>query len=172
MRRSFLKGNAMKRVYETAHAVKKSIPKGKTITLIGGHFDLLHVAHLRLLEHAKKLEDYLVVCVLSDANTQIRKGATRPIIAEGYRATLVAALRCVDRVFVSDIDTSHQDTLSALQPSSLVFGIEDTDRWRTKSERREQFIRSLYPNINILYLDRFPDPTISTSGIIQKIIDS
>lgn len=159
----------MKRVYENAFAVKRSIPKGKTITLIGGHFDLLHVAHLRLLEHAKKLEDYLVVCVLSDANTQNRKGVTRPIVTEGYRATLVAALRCVDRVFVSDIDTSHQDTLSALEPSSLVFGIEDSERWRTKSDKREQFIKSLYPNINIHYLERFPDPAISTSGIIQKI---
>ena len=38
----------MRKVYENARAVKASIAKGKTITLVGGSFDLLHVGHLHL----------------------------------------------------------------------------------------------------------------------------
>ena len=160
----------MHRVYENARAVKDSIPVGETITLVGGSFDLLHVGHLHLFEHSKKLENFLVVCVLSDTNIKGHKGSSRPIIGEGYRASMVAALRCVDRVFVSDIDTSHQDTLSGIQPNSVIFGIEDTEHWREVARKREQFIRSRFPNITIHYLERFSDTTVSTSEIIQKIL--
>lgn len=114
-------------VYENASAVKDSIPAGETIVLVGGSFDLLHPGHLRLLEHSKKLGSTLVVCVLSDTNIKSHKGFNRPIVGEVYRAGMIAALRCVDRVYVSDIDTSHQDTLAVIQPNSVIFGIEDTD---------------------------------------------
>jgi len=162
----------MRKVYENARAVKASIAKGKTITLVGGSFDLLHVGHLHLLEYSKRLEKVLVVCVLSDANVKSHKGPYRPIMVEVYRARMVAALKCVDRAYVSSIDTSDEDTLSLIQPDSVVFGIEDTDHWREIAERREQFIRSRFPNIKIHYLERFADTAISTSAIIQKVLSS
>ena len=56
----------MQRVYESAQAVRDSLPAQKKITLIGGSFDLLHVGHLYVLEYAKKRGGALVVCVLSD----------------------------------------------------------------------------------------------------------
>ena len=83
---------------------------------------------------------------------------------------MVAALGCVDYVFISDIDTSHHDILSVVQPNSVVFGIEDTESWRITATKREQFIRSTFPNIKVKYLERFSDTTISTSGLIQKIV--
>ena len=162
----------MQEVYESVRAVKDSIPAGKTITLVGGSFDLLHIGHLRLLEYSKKLGDVLVVCVLSDANVKSHKGPSRPIVGEMYRADMVAALRCVGRVYVSDIDTSHQNTLSIIQPNGVVFGIEDSEHWREMAGKREQFIQTHFPNIKIYYLERFPDSTISTSGLIQKILNS
>ncbi len=160
----------MHRVYENARAVKDSISAGESITLVGGSFDLLHVGHLHLFEHSKKLENVLVVCVLSDINIKGHKGPNRPIIREDYRASMVAALTCVDRVFISGIDTSHEDTLSVIQPNSVIFGIEDTEHWREVARKREQFILSHFPNITIHYLERFSDTTVSTSGIIQKIL--
>jgi cytidyltransferase-like protein len=162
----------MRKLYENARAVRDSIAKGKTITLVGGSFDLLHVGHLHLLEYSKRLEKVLVVCVLSDVNVKSHKGPNRPIMGEIYRARMVAALRCVDRAYISSIDTSDEDTLSAIQPNSVVFGIEDTDHWREVAGRRERFIRSHFPNIRIHYLERFEDPAISTSAIIQKILSS
>ncbi len=162
----------MPRVFKDAHAVKDSIPAGKTITLVGGSFDLLHVGHLHLLEYSKTLGEFLIVCILSDTNVKSHKGSKRPVVGEAYRAAMVAALKCVDCVYVSDIDTSHQETLSVLKPTSVVFGIEDTDHWRQVAAKREQFIRSQFPDIKIHYLKRFVDPTISTSDIIQKILSA
>lgn len=149
--------------------MKDSVPAGKTITLVGGTFDLLHVGHLHLFEHSKKLGDILIVCVLSDSNVKTYKTSDRPIVGEVYRANMIAALECVDRVYISDIDTSHYDTLSVIKPDCVVFGIDRTDFWKKMAKEREKFIQSHFPNIKINYLERFFDTSISTSDIIQKI---
>ncbi len=72
----------MGKVYTNMQKVRDSIRAGKTMTLVGGSFDLLHVGHVHLLEHAKKLGDVLVACVLSDANVASYKGSRRPIIGD------------------------------------------------------------------------------------------
>lgn len=162
----------MQKIYSDTRAVRDAIPRGKTVTLVGGGFDLLHVGHLHLLEYAKTLENTLVVCILSDYNIRSRKGSSRPIIGEAHRASMVAALECVDYVYVSAIDTSHQDTLSVIQPSSVVFGIEHTDSRRATAKKRDQFFKTYFPHVTVHYLERFSDNTISTSSIIQKIKSS
>ena len=73
---------------------------GKTVALANGIFDLFHVGHLRYLEGAKALADVLVVAVNSDASTRRNKGPGRPVVPEGERAEIVAALACVDHVVV------------------------------------------------------------------------
>jgi len=73
---------------------------GKTVALANGIFDLFHVGHLRYLEGAKALGDVLVVAVNSDASTRRNKGPGRPVMPEGERAEIVAALACVDHVLV------------------------------------------------------------------------
>ncbi|HSN14424.1 MAG TPA: adenylyltransferase/cytidyltransferase family protein, partial [Anaeromyxobacteraceae bacterium] len=75
---------------------------GKTIAMANGIFDLFHVGHLRYLEGAKAEADLLVVAVNSDASTRLNKGPSRPIIPQGERAEIVAALRCVDHVVLFD----------------------------------------------------------------------
>jgi cytidyltransferase-like protein len=159
----------MNKVCQSAQIVKDSIPCGKTITLVGGTFDLLHVGHIHLLKYAKKLGDTLVVCVLSDINVRSYKSFDRPIIGEVYRADMVAALECVDYVFISNIDTSHSDILSILNPSNVVFGIDNSSKSKIIAKERERFIHSNFPNIKINYLKRFSDISISTSDLIKKI---
>ena len=140
--------------------------------MVGGSFDLLHVGHLHLLEHAKKLGDVLVVCVLSDINVGSYKGSRRPIIGEKYRAMMVSSLRCVNRVLISNLDTSHPDVLSSLKPDNVIFGIEDTERWRITMRTREALLKAQLPSISIHYLERFADPSVSTSDIIQQVLNS
>jgi rfaE bifunctional protein nucleotidyltransferase chain/domain len=65
-------------------------------------FDLLHVGHVRYLQAAHAEGDVLVVGLNSDASTRKLKGAGRPILTERARATLVAALACVDYVVIFD----------------------------------------------------------------------
>jgi rfaE bifunctional protein nucleotidyltransferase chain/domain len=73
---------------------------GRTVALANGCFDVLHVGHVRYLEGARGEADMLVVGVNADASVRKLKGAGRPVLPEGDRALLVAAVRAVDHVVV------------------------------------------------------------------------
>lgn len=73
---------------------------GERITLANGNFDLLHVGHVRYLHGAKTLGGKLVVAVNSDASVRSLKGEGRPLMPEGERAEIVAALADVDAVVI------------------------------------------------------------------------
>ncbi|MEZ5314404.1 MAG: adenylyltransferase/cytidyltransferase family protein [Thermoanaerobaculia bacterium] len=53
---------------------------GRRIAFANGHFDLLHVGHLRYLEAARREADRLVVAINDDASVEALKGAGRPIV--------------------------------------------------------------------------------------------
>lgn len=69
------------------------------IGLTSGCFDLLHFYHLHYLERCRAECDFLIVGVDSDALLTHFKNKS-PCIPEHHRAAMVAALRCVDAVFV------------------------------------------------------------------------
>ena len=71
---------------------------GKRVVFANGCFDTLHVGHVRYLEGAEREGEILVVGVNADSSVRALKGPGRPILDENARATLVAALRCVDYV--------------------------------------------------------------------------
>ena len=82
---------------------------------------MLHAGHLSLLHDSAKCGDILVVAVNSDASVRRLKGFGRPILPEGERAALLAALACVDAVVVFDEDTPLE-ILCAILPDVLVKG--------------------------------------------------
>lgn len=71
---------------------------GKSLVFTNGCFDILHVGHVRYLQHARALGHALVVAVNGDASVRALKGPTRPINSELDRAEVLAALECVDFV--------------------------------------------------------------------------
>lgn len=73
---------------------------GDRITLANGNFDLLHVGHVRYLHGAKALGGKLVVAINSDESVRALKGEGRPVMPEGERAEIVAALADVDAVVI------------------------------------------------------------------------
>jgi D-glycero-beta-D-manno-heptose 1-phosphate adenylyltransferase len=73
---------------------------GERITLANGCFDLLHVGHIRYLQASKDLGGKLVVAVNSDYSVRALKGISRPIMPEGERAEILAALSSVDAVVI------------------------------------------------------------------------
>ena len=73
---------------------------GDSITLANGGFDLLHVGHVRYLRAAKQLGGRLIVAINSDASVRGLKGEGRPLVPEGERAEILAALADVDAVVV------------------------------------------------------------------------
>lgn len=88
---------------------------GRKIVLANGHFDLLHVGHLRYLRAAKAEGDVLVLALNNDASVASLKGAGRPIVPGVERAELLAALEPVDYVTIFEGD-SPAPLLEDLRP--------------------------------------------------------
>ncbi|MBZ0111075.1 MAG: adenylyltransferase/cytidyltransferase family protein [Thermoanaerobaculia bacterium] len=78
---------------------------GLTVVLANGHFDLLHVGHLRYLSGAKAEGDRLVVAINDDASVASLKGPGRPLVPAQERAELLAAFDPVDAVIVFSGDS-------------------------------------------------------------------
>jgi len=113
--------------------VRRAREEGKRVVLANGHFDLLHVGHVRYLEGARAEGDFLVVGVNGDASTARRKGKGRPILPAPERAEIVAALEGVDLVVVFEID-DVAELLERLRPDVHCKG---TDYTRDSVPERE-----------------------------------
>ena len=100
---------------ELAREVAAARAAGRRIAFANGHFDLLHVGHLRYLEGARAEADALVVAINDDPSVARLKGPGRPIVPATERAELVAALEPVDWVVVFDGD-SPAPLLERLRP--------------------------------------------------------
>jgi D-beta-D-heptose 7-phosphate kinase/D-beta-D-heptose 1-phosphate adenosyltransferase len=106
----------------SAHWVRTLVPCGsKRLVFTNGCFDLVHSAHLRLLQFAKSLGDVLVVAVNSDASVRRFKGQTRPIQSCEERCRLLLCLDWVDYVVVMESDTPLS-ICEMLRPDVLVKG--------------------------------------------------
>lgn len=95
------------------------------MVLANGAFDLLHVGHVRYLQAARALGDWLVVAVNADASVRAAKGPLRPAVPEVERAELVAALACVDAV-VLFVDATVAEVLHAVRPHVQAKGTDYT----------------------------------------------
>lgn len=100
--------------------------QGQRIVFANGHFDLLHVGHVRYLRGARALGDVLVVGVNDDASTRALKGPGRPVTPAAERLEILAALDCVDFVLAfSGRDVSQ--LLLALRPDIHAKGTDYTE---------------------------------------------
>lgn len=89
--------------------------EGKKVAFANGHFDLLHVGHLRYLQAARAEGDALVVALNDDSSVERLKGPGRPVIPAAERAELLAALEPVDFVVIFEGD-SPAPLLGELRP--------------------------------------------------------
>ena len=135
---------------------------GRVVALTNGHFDLLHVGHVRYLQAARGLADALIVGLNSDASTAARKPG-RPVVAQDERAELLAALGCVDAVVIFDALTAEA-LVDALRPDIYVKGGD----WNRAGGPRppEAAIVERYGG-RVDFLPYVPDR--STSAIIARI---
>jgi glycerol-3-phosphate cytidylyltransferase len=126
-----------------------------TCVVTFGTFDVFHVGHLRILERARALGDRLVVGVSTDA-LNIRKKGRPPVFTQGERVDIIAALRCVDAVFLEEsLELKHQ---YLLQHGADVLAMGDD--WAGRFDQFGDICR-------VVYLAR--TPAISTTAVIEKI---
>ncbi len=97
--------------------------QGKTIAFTNGCFDLMHMGHVAYLQKAKHGNRVLVVGLNSDRSIRRIKGPSRPICPERSRATVLAALECVDFVVMFNEDTPY-NLIKALRPDVLIKGAD------------------------------------------------
>jgi rfaE bifunctional protein nucleotidyltransferase chain/domain len=100
---------------QLAAAIGEPAARRRRIAFANGHFDLLHVGHLRYLRAARAAADLLVVGINGDASVARLKGPGRPLVPAAERAELVAALEPVDFVVVFEED-SPAALLARLRP--------------------------------------------------------
>jgi len=99
--------------------------RGERIVFANGCFDTLHVGHVRYLEGARREGDLLVVGVNADSSVCSLKGPGRPVLDEKARASLVAALRCVDYVVLFS-EATVEPLLEELRPDVHAKGTDYT----------------------------------------------
>lgn len=66
-----------------------------------GVYDMFHIGHLNLINHAKEYCDYLIVGINSDKLVQDYKHKS-PVINENDRQTIVSNIKAVDQCVVVD----------------------------------------------------------------------
>src|SRR4051812_5195105 len=94
---------------------------GRAVVHCHGCFDIVHPGHIHHLQLAKSYGDLLIVSVSADS--RVSKGINRPLIPEDLRAAGLAALECVDAVYVNDEPTAVE-LLEQLRPDVYVKGKE------------------------------------------------
>jgi rfaE bifunctional protein nucleotidyltransferase chain/domain len=135
--------------------------RGMRVALANGHFDLLHVGHLRYLQSARREADLLVVAINDDASVARLKGPGRPIVPAAERAELLAALTPVDFVVVFTGDTPAP-LIARLHPDVHCKG---TDYQRPERVPEYETVRS-YGGRTVLVGD---PKDHATSDLIDKI---
>lgn len=106
------------------------------VVLANGTFDLVHYAHIRYLEEAKKTggEDaYLIVVVARDKTVEQSKGK-RPVIPEEQRRAVVEALKPVDEAILGYENVSFEDTIEILKPNIIALGYDQDVLEKTLGE--------------------------------------
>jgi len=91
-----------------------------TIVYIQGAFDLLHHGHLKRLEMAKKLGDFLYVGIWDDEMVRYYKGNQYPIISLQERILMTLACKHVDDVVIGAPFIITEDLIKSLNIKKVV----------------------------------------------------
>ncbi len=138
-------------------------PRDGRVVFTNGCFDILHRGHVTYLEQARILGDALVVGLNTDASVARLKGPGRPLVPEGDRALILAALSSVTAVTLFDEDTPAE-LIASLRPDVLVKGGDYTPEDIVGADTVEQGGGRV---VVIPYVERH-----STTELIQRLRES
>lgn len=124
-----------------------------------GVYDMFHIGHLNILNHAKELCEYLVVGINSDTLVQSYKHKT-PVICEEERMEIVRNIKAVDEVVLAEtLDKKIQHDKIGFDVIFIGSDWKGNPRWEaTKDEMREI-------NVDVVFLPH-------TDGITSTILRS
>jgi D-glycero-beta-D-manno-heptose 1-phosphate adenylyltransferase len=135
---------------------------GKRLVATNGCFDLLHAGHVRYLQAARALGDFLAIGLNGDNSVRELKGSGRPVTTESDRAELLAALQCVDLVTIFAQRRATQ-FISAVKPAIYVKGGDY--RSETLDEEERAVLKEIGAEIRLIPFEA----GYSTSRLIEQI---
>ena len=131
-----------------------------TKVIVNGTFDILHLGHIKLLQTAKSYPNaYVLVLIDSDRRVKQLKGTNRPVHSEYERASMLFALKAVDRVEIFDTDEELIEFIKNFNPDVMVKGSD----YQGKPIIGEEYCKE------IKFYDRLDK--YSTTNKIQDIIN-
>jgi len=150
--------------YSEIEKIAKELKEaGKIVVTTNGAFDILHYAHIKILEEAKNQGDRLIVLLNSDASIKSYKGQERPIIPQEERARMLAALECVDYVVIFNEDKPLK-LLEAIRPDVHTKG-------GTFVEERIKEEKELLAKWGGKFKNFELEDGFSTTNIINKVLE-
>src|SRR6201987_4236527 len=147
---------------DLADRCEKLRDAGKKLVATNGCFDLLHVGHVRYLQAARALGDFLAVGVNGDRSVRELKGTGRPIITENDRAEVLAALQCVDFVTIFPEKRATR-FIKAARPAIYVKGGDYSSD--TLNAEEQALLREIGAEVRILPFV----PGYSTSELLKQL---
>ncbi len=93
-----------------------------------GTFDLFHAGHVLMLQEARTVCDYLIVCIQTDPSAD-RAEKNKPIQSIVERQIQVAACKYVDEIIVYNTERDVLEILKSVEWDVRIIG----DEYRNKS---------------------------------------
>jgi rfaE bifunctional protein kinase chain/domain/rfaE bifunctional protein nucleotidyltransferase chain/domain len=128
-----------------------------------GVFDLLHIGHIKHLNHAKSVGDILVVSITADK--YVKKGPGKPYFNERLRAEALASLASVDYVVINH-DATAIKAINAIRPDFYMKGVEYQDAESDitgKITEEEEAVRAVGGQLNFT-----KDIVFSSSALLNR----
>ena len=92
-----------------------------------GAFDLFHAGHVLMLEEAKTVCDYLIVCIQSDPSLD-REEKNKPVQSIIEREIQVSGCRYVDEVIIYDTEVDLLNIIDEIDWDVRILGEEYKDK--------------------------------------------
>jgi cytidyltransferase-like protein len=125
-------------------AVRFSINKqknNKTVGLVVGSFDILHLGHINLFRFANKYVDFLILGLDNDKTIKQVKGKNRPVNNCKRRSELLSDLETVDKIFLIEKTSIHgseeafdsyKDIVEKIKPTHILSHKTCDKHWKKK----------------------------------------
>ena len=128
-----------------------------------GVYDMFHIGHLNLINHAKEYCEYLIVGVNSDSLVEEYKHKT-PVIRESERAEIIRNLKAVDEVVI--VHTLDKEVALRHHHFDAIFIGDD---WKGNPRWEQTRIDLAKHGVDLIFL---PHTEGVSSTILRPEIDS
>jgi cytidyltransferase-like protein len=162
--------HTLKNLSELQKLCEKLKRQGKTLGLITGCFDIVHIGHIELFRFAKKYNDIVIVGLENDKTIKINKGPHRPVFNFKQRAQTLAEVESVDFVFKVNQTFRYnspranyiwESVVKKIKPDTIITCPAADKYWKEKRAGAKKF--------GIKFLPYRAKPFGGSSFIIKKL---